>query len=115
MGSLVTLAYFGPEEIEQGVGLHLLQERRLASLPRAEEQDGFLPGQRRAQASLHMSGNKTHRLHFRRIWSAVNTSPIASFRCSAVPLGERAVAHPVGEHDGGQLALFGVFGRHGRV
>ena len=32
-----------------------------------------------------------------------------------VALGERAVAHHVGEHDGGQLALFGVFGGHRRI
>ena len=29
-----------------------------------------------------------------------------------VALEERAVAHRVGEHDGGELALFGVFERH---
>ena len=29
-----------------------------------------------------------------------------------VALGERAVAHHVREHDGGQLTLLGVFGRH---
>ena len=32
-----------------------------------------------------------------------------------VMLGECAVAHHVGEHDGGQLALLGVFRRHGRI
>jgi len=32
-----------------------------------------------------------------------------------VALGQRAVAHHVGEHNGGELALLGVFGRHERI
>ena len=32
-----------------------------------------------------------------------------------VALGQRAVAHHVREHDGGELALLGVFGRHERI
>src|SRR6266446_2936727 len=32
-----------------------------------------------------------------------------------VPLRQRAIAHHVREHDRGQLALFGVFGRHERI
>ena len=32
-----------------------------------------------------------------------------------VALGERAVAHHVREHDGGELALFGVIRGHGRI
>ena len=32
-----------------------------------------------------------------------------------VALGERAVTHHVGEHDGGELALLGVFRRHSSI
>src|SRR5713101_6744752 len=36
-------------------------------------------------------------------------------RKPVVTLRQRAVAHHVGEHDGGQFALFDVFGRHERI
>src|SRR5882724_11037945 len=36
-------------------------------------------------------------------------------RKPVVTLRQRAVTHHVGEHDGGQFALFDVFGRHERI